>query len=174
MAVKRRNLYLYLALVCFIGIILIFIFDGYMGVYDKLVMDDGQYPQTVEADQWAQPERYGYLASMSVERGGKIDFTYTVENNRFSEYTAAVDVSLLYNQEKLADLASGTLSAGSFDSDEIKWTLDTAALVPADYPAEQSYFVDVIIKRGEMERRIQVSIYPSTYQPKPIILSPPR
>lgn len=171
MAVKHKNLYLYLALVCFVGIILIFIFDGYMGVYDSLVMDNGQVPQKVEADQWSQ-ERYGYLASTGVERGGRVNFTYKVENHRFTEYSETVAVSLWYNQEKVADFLTESISADAFGSSELNWSLDTGELVPADFPAEQSYNVNVVILRGDIERRVMVNIYPSPFAPKPVI--PPR
>ena len=82
MAVKHKTLYLYLALACFLGIILIFIFDGYMGVYDSLTITSGERPQKIEADQWARQEKYG--SSASVERGGKVNFTYEVDNRTFS------------------------------------------------------------------------------------------
>ena len=36
MAAERRNLFLYLTLACFLGIIAIFIFDGYVGIYDTI------------------------------------------------------------------------------------------------------------------------------------------
>ena len=168
MAAKHKNLFLYLTLACFLGIILIFVFDGYMGVYDTLVMDNGQFPQRIEADQWSQ-ERYGYLASVGVERGNQVDFTYTVENHRFSQYTADVEVSFLHNKELIADIITAQLSAASFGEGELKWALDSANLVPADYPAEQSYNVNVVIKRGEIEREIIVNIYPSPYPAKPVI-----
>ena len=51
MTVKHKNIFLFLALACFVGIILIFVFDGYIGVYDRLVMDNHLYLQTVEYDQ---------------------------------------------------------------------------------------------------------------------------
>lgn len=168
MAVKHRNLYLYLALACFVGIILIFVFDGYMGVYDSILMDNGQYQQRVETDQWAEPERYGYLASMGVERGGRIDFTYTVENHRFSGYKDTVAVSLWYGQEKISDIVTETISAGAFDNAELKWSLDTSRLVPEDYPAEQSYNVNMVIQRGDIERRININVNPSPYPVKTI------
>ncbi len=168
MAVKHKTLYLFLALACFLGIILVFVFDGYIGVYDSLVMDTGQFPQKIEADQW-QTERFGYLVSMGVERGGRIDFTYTVENHRFSAYEADVDVSLWFGEEKLSDLTSGQISAGAFNNGELKWTLETAGLVPDGYPEDQSYNVDLIINRSGIERRIYVNISPSAF-PKPVII----
>ncbi|MFH1646745.1 MAG: hypothetical protein ABID71_03500 [Chloroflexota bacterium] len=165
MAVKHKSLYLFLALACFVGIIVIFIFDGYIGVYDTLVMDNGQYPQKVEADQWS-PEKYGYLANTGVERGGRVDFTYTVENHRFSEYSEAVSVTLWHNQDKLADLLTATVAAGPFDKDEVKWSLEAESLVPTEYPSDINYNVNVVITRGNIERKVLLNIYPSPFVPK--------
>ena len=172
MAVKHNNLYLYLTLACFLGIILIFIFDGYMGVYDTIVMDNGQYQQRVEADKW-QTEKYGYLAMMIVERGGRIDFNYTVENHKYSAYSTDIKVSLYYGQEKLADLLTGTITAGAFNKGDTKWSLNASNIVPQDYPAEQSYNLNIIIRRGEIERKINININPSPY-PAKAIPAPPR
>jgi hypothetical protein len=171
MADKHKTLYLFLALACFLGIILIFVFDGYMGVYDSIVMDNGQFQQKVEADRW-DAEKFGYLASTGVERGGRIDFTYTVENHRFSKYTANVGVSLWYGDEKLLDLTTAEISAGAFSSGELTWTLETANLVPEDYPEDQNYNLDMIIMRDRVERRVNININPaSILKPIPV---PPR
>ena len=156
MAVKHRNLFLYLTLACFLGIILIFIFDGYMGVYDNLSITSGEFPQKIEADQWARQEKYG--SSASVERGGKIDFTYEVDNHQFSSYTADVEVSVWHSQEKVADLIAQPMSLGSFGKGQVKWVLDTAELVPAEVSPEQRYDFTVVIKRGEIERNIVVHV----------------
>ena len=166
MAVRHKTLYLFLALACFVGIILIFVFDGYIGVYDTLTMDTGQFQQKIEADQW-QTERFGYLASVGVERGGVIEFNYTVENHRFSAYEADVSVSLWFGQEKLSDLTSGQVTAGAFTNGEVTWTLDTAGLVPEDYPEDQSYNINMIINRDNVERKITIFISPSAF-PKPV------
>ena len=166
MAVKHRNLYLYLALACFVGIILIFIFDGYMGLYDTLIMDNGQYQQKVEADQWSQPERYGYLTSTGVEQGGKIDFTYTIENHRFSEYAAAVSITLWYNDANIGTIGfipDKPTIIRAFGKAELKWSVDAAKFVPADYPAEQNFNLTMIIKRGDIERKIMINVSPSPY-----------
>ncbi len=174
MAVKHKILYLYLTLVCFLGIIVIFVFDGYMGLYDSLLMDNGQYMQTVEADQWSQQEKRGYLASTNVERDGVVNFTYEVDNRLFSEYTSNVEISMWHNQEKLSFLAFETWTIASFSKGELKWSLDAAEIVPADFSAEQSYNVSVVIKRGEFERKVVININPSPYPPKPVIMEAPR
>ena len=159
MAVKHKNLYLYLTLVCFLGIILIFIFDGYMGVYDNLVIDNGQYKQTVTTDQWAQQERFG-LISTGMDRNGRLDFTYTVENHRFSRYSESLEVYVLYNREKIADLSNGLLSIAPFSKSEGGWAFNAADIVPADYPVDQNFNVNVVIKRGDITREIFVSVNP--------------
>jgi len=171
--VKLKYIYLYLTLACFLGIILIFIFDGYMGVYDTLIMDNGQYPQTIEADQWSE-ERYGYLASTGVERGGRVDFTYTVENHRFSTYNADIEISFMQNQERVADIITEALTIDSFDEGELTWFLDTSEIIPADYPLEQSYNVNMVISREEIERKVLINIYPSPYASKPVLIEPSR
>ena len=103
---KHKTLYLLLTLACFLGIILIFVFDGYMGLYDSLVMDNGQFPQTVDTEQWQQQQKFGFNPSVSVDRGSSVDFTYTVENHRFSAYSADVHVSLFFGVDKIADLVN--------------------------------------------------------------------
>ncbi|MFC1942637.1 hypothetical protein ACFLWU_05415 [Chloroflexota bacterium] len=169
MAAKRNNLFLYLTLVCFVGIILIFIFDGYLGVYDTVVLDNGQYSQKIETDQWSQ-EKYDYRASTGVERGNQVEFTYTVENHRFSGYSADVEVSFLHNDEIISDPIVDVITAEAFGMDEMKWILDADAFVPADYPSEQQYIVNVLVKRDNVQREVLVNI--SGLPMKPVIIEP--
>ena len=58
MAAKRRNLFLYLTLVCFFGLIAIFIIDGYMGIYDTVYITAGEREQKIESDVWRQGDKY--------------------------------------------------------------------------------------------------------------------
>jgi hypothetical protein len=172
MAVKHKNLYLYLTLACFIGIILIFVFDGYVGVYDTLVIDNGQFQQTVEADQWDMG-RYGGLISTNMDRNGQIEFTYTVDNHRFSAYESDLQISLYFQQEKVDDILNTTIEAAAFKDSETKWTLDAAKIVPADYPAEQAYNAYILVKRRETERRVNIYINPGAYPSKTIVVPAP-
>ena len=171
MAVKHKNIFLYLTIVCFVGIILVFIVDGYMGVYDSLSITSGEYPQKIEADQWSRQDRYGYAPSANVERGGKVLFKYEVNNRQFSDYTADIEVSVWRSQEKVRDLISQELTVNSFAEGQLEWVMDTAELVPADLPPEQSYEFTVVIMRGDIERRIIVYINPSPYPVKAVIPS---
>lgn len=160
MAVKHKTLYLFLALACFVGIILIFVFDGYMGVYDTLVIDNGQYQQRVEADQW-DTDRYGGMAGTNVDRGGRISFTYTVENHRFSSLKSEFQISLYYVQEKVADVFSGDIEAAAFKNSTIDWSLNASEIVPADFPSDQPYSAYLLLKRGDVEHRINIYVNPS-------------
>ena len=172
MAVKHKNLYLYLALACFLAIILIFIFDGYMGVYDSLSVKTGECPeQKIEADQWER--RYGDF-SAAVEWGGKAFFSYEVDNRWFSIYEADIAVSVLHEQEEVAVLLMQPISLGSFDKGQLEWVLDTTELFPVDIAIEQGYDFTVLIKRGDIERRFIIHIRPEPYPPKPVIIEPPR
>jgi len=52
MAVKRRYLFLYLALACVAGLTAIFIVDAYLGIYDTVYVTAREYTQKIEADYW--------------------------------------------------------------------------------------------------------------------------
>jgi hypothetical protein len=162
MAAKHNNLFLFLALACFAGIILIFVFDGYIGLYDKMVIDNGQYKQNIEWDEWARQEKYGGSIGTSLEPGAQADFTYTIENHRFSEYTDVIEATLWYNREKVADLLSEKISVPSFDKAEVKWTIKSTDILPKDSSVNQNYFFVVKIKRGSLEREVNINIYISS------------
>jgi hypothetical protein len=167
---KHKIIFLFLALACFLGIILIFIFDGYMGVYDGLRIDNGQYVQTVDVQQWQQQQKFGFYPSVSADRGRSVSFTYTVENHRFSAYAADVRVSLWYGVDKVADLPSGQVSAAAFGSGEFALVLDAGQYVPADFPADQNYNLTLVIDREDIERKVMVYINPgSIVVPKPVV-----
>ena len=171
MAPKRNNLFLYLTLACFLGIVLIFVFDGYIGIYDNLAVTSGEQEVTIDSEVWMRQDPY---RSTSVEWGEKAFFRYEVDNRRFSDYTADIEVSLWHSQEKVADLAVEQLLLGSFDKGQMEWVLDTAELVPADIPPEQGYDFTVVIKRGDIERSLITHVRPMSYPSKAVIPAPPR
>ena len=69
---------------------------------------------------------------------------------------------------KVADLVAMQLSVGPFDKGQLEWVLDTAELVPADIPPEQSYQFTLTVKRGEIERKIIIYVNPEPYPLKPV------
>ncbi|MFC1915415.1 hypothetical protein ACFLW4_01810 [Chloroflexota bacterium] len=169
MVTRRKNLFLYLTLVCFFALVAIFIVDGYMGIYDTLLITAGEREQQIEPDVWLKQDRFW---SAGVNRGEKAFFRYEVDNRQFSSYTADVEVSVWHSQEKVRDLISLPISIGGFDKGQLEWVIDTAEFVPSDAPTEQRYEYTVIIKRGEIERKIIVDINYPTYPLKPVPPAP--
>ena len=157
MAAKRTNLFLYLALACFAGIITIFIVDGYMGVYDTVYVTAREREQIIEPDRWPQ-----YPPQTSVNEGGKVFFRYEVDNRRFAAYSADIEAAVWSGPIKQRDLISRQIVIAAFDKGELEWVVDTSGLRPSDVPSNRGYEFSVIIKRGETERRVIVYVGPKS------------
>jgi len=171
MATRPRNLFLYLTLACFLGLIAIFIFDGYMGIYDTIYITTGEREQKIEADSWLQQDQYW---SAGINRDEKAFFRYEVANRQFSSYAAdVVEVSVWRMQEKVLDVVSQPLTVGSFARGQVEWVIDSAQILPEDIPTEQSYEYTMVIRRGEIERRVIIHMNPTPYIPKPPIPTRP-
>jgi hypothetical protein len=167
---KRRNLFLYLTLVCFFGLIAVFIVDGYMGIYDTIYITAGEREQRIESDVWQRGDMYW---STGVNRGERAFFRYEVDNRLLSTYAAAVEVSVWRMQAKIMDVTSEQLSIGSFAKHQVEWALEADDLIPANTPQEQSLEYTVMIKRGDLERNVILFINPTLGPPKPLP-APPR
>lgn len=155
---KGKTLYLILAIICFIGIILIFVLDGYLGLYESIEADNGQYVQTVYPDDWEDDDDYRYLAGFSVEEGQQLVFTYQAENRRFSAFEEDVSVSLKDSRGTMMNLVDTRMQAGSFDTGEITWSIDPASLVPEDIPEDRQVTVNLIMTVGDRTHTMSVYI----------------
>jgi len=172
MTTRHRDLYLYLTLACFLGLIAIFIVDGYMGVYDTVYFTTGEREQKISADAWRYSDSYG---SAGVNRDEKTFFRYEVDNRRFAAYSANVEVSVWRSQEKISDLGTYPVYINGFDKQEITWVVDAAEILLPDALPEQSYEYTVSIKRAGIERNIILRINPVTYpEIKPMPAPPVR
>ncbi len=171
MQTMRRNLFLYPALACFLGLIAIFVVDGYLGIYDTVYITTGEREQKIEPDSWLERDSV-WKQGVNVNWGEKAFFRYEVDNRRFSGYTADIEVSVWHGQEMVTDLVSQPMLIDAFDKGELEWPIDTAEILPIDIPPEQSYNFTVIIKRGEIERNIILYINPIPYEPKPAPVYP--
>lgn len=171
----RKYLFLYLALACFLGLIVIFVVDGYLGIYDTVYITAGEREQKIEPGSWLERDSV-WKQGVNVNWGEKAFFRYEVDNRRFSSYTADIEVSVWHGQEKVTDLVSQPMLIDAFDKGEVEWPIDTAEILPIDIPPEQGYNFTVIIKRGEIERKIILYInqrtYPSEYPAKPLPVPP--
>jgi len=164
MATERKNQFLYLTLACFVGLIAIFVVDGYLGVYDTVSVTTGETEQEIESDFWLRDDIYWSAGSSWSE---KVFFTYEIDNRLFSSYTADVEVSVWQSQEKVKDIISRQISVASFEKEQLEWSLDTANIFPGDEPPERGFQYTIVIKRRELERRILWHINPEPYPVKP-------
>ena len=171
MTIKRRNLYLYLTLICFFGVIAIFIVDGYMGIYDTVYITAGEREQKIESDVWQRNDPYW---SSGITRGEKAFISYEVDNRQFSSYEADIDVSVWRMQEKVRDVLSQYIAVGAFNKGRVQWEIDTTELLPPDAPPEQSFDYTLTIKRGETERNIILYINPTPSSAIKTVPAPPR
>jgi hypothetical protein len=165
MTTKRRNLYLYLTLACFFGIIAIFIVDGYLGIYDTIYITAGEREQKIESDAWQRDDPFW---SSGLTRGEKAFIRYEIDNRLFSHYEADVEVSVWRMQEKVSDVLSQHVVVGAFNKGQVQWEIDTTKLLPLDAPPEQGFDYTLTIRRGETERNIVLYVNPSPYPVNPV------
>jgi hypothetical protein len=158
----RKTIFLYLALACFAGIIAIFFFDGYMGLYDTVYLTTGEWEQKIGPDYWQnQPRGYAYPYSLSARWGEAVHFRYEIDNRRFSEYSATVEASVWKSNEKVMDLFNQNVTVSAFDKVDVDWTLSAEELQSAGFEIDQ---YTVRIKRGEYE--LGAGIILSYYSPE--------
>jgi hypothetical protein len=150
---KSKNRFLYLALLCFLGILTVLVADGYMGVYDTLKVRSGEFEQTFEADFWTQEFA---VAQSSAREGDVISCSYMVDNHLFNTYGAKLEVWVERNRERVRDVLSQDLSVAAFKREEITFDIDTTGLTPAQ--ANESLEYSVVIKRGDTERRLVIFV----------------
>ncbi|MDD4860410.1 MAG: hypothetical protein PHR56_09480, partial [Dehalococcoidales bacterium] len=164
MANKRFNIYFYLTLACFLGLIAVFVFGGYIGVYDSFKITSGEITQTIQPDVWRTDNPYW---STGIAWGDKTVIRYEIDNRRFSDYSADISVSIWRSQEKISDILAQPVSLGSFKKTTIEFTVDTSQF-NANISREQSYQFTMVVKRGDTERRIVLHISPGPYGSRPI------
>ncbi len=157
----RKNLFLYLALACLLGLIVIFIVDGYLGIYDTLYVTAGERQETIEPDDWLDqrdaPSGFEIDYYIHAEGDQNVFFRYEIDNHRFASYDTMVQASLWQENEKLFDLFSEEQSIGSFDKAVMEWTLSTEDLEQPELGRSEQYTVKITY--GEVERRIVVDFF---------------
>jgi len=158
-AKNRSNLYLYLALVCFVGILAIFVVDGYLGVYDTAYITFGEREQKIEAYSWQEPwvKEQGY--GIGTSWGEAVYFRYKIDNRTFSTYEAGVEASVWKSGVNIIQLLDESVSVAPFKAVTVDWKLRTEDLGEAGLGAGESREYTVRIRRGEVERKIVVSYY---------------
>jgi len=170
----RRHLFLYLALACFVGLIAIFIADGYMGIYDTVYVTTGEHEQKISPDYWQRQSRGdAYPYSIGAEWGEPVHFRYEIGNHRFSTYSTTVEASVWKSNEKLVDLFRQDMLVSAFDGVTMDWTLSAQELEKAGMGVGE---YTVKIKRGEVElgRGLVIGFRYPEEPPYPEEMSPPK
>jgi len=143
-----RNIFLYLALVCFIAIVVIFVFVGYLGIYDTVYVTTGEYTQEIGPDFWqGQSNRNDHPYRIRAEWGEPVHFRYQIDNRRFSSYSTTVEASLWKSGEKVIELFSQNISISNFDKAAMDWTLSPQDMQGANLEVGQ---YTMKINRGEV------------------------
>jgi hypothetical protein len=157
-ASQRENLPLYIALLCFLGIAAILVFDGYLGIYETIEVT------TAEGQQISLPPvSPGLRQSISElepgytvwsRHGDRVRFQYRLHNRRFATYSAPLEVTLWKGEEQIKQLLSREGVAKPFGQIDLRWTLDTGELeAPQDNTFPQ---YTVRISREGVKHRITV------------------
>jgi len=128
-AKRKGSLCLYLAILCFAGIVAIFVGDGYMGVYDTLRVVVGEREVSVGPEYWLRGragESNPYY--VNADWGDPIHFRYQLDNRRFSPLPVRVKASVWKGGESAIDLLVEEETVGSFDRLLLEWVVDSEEL----------------------------------------------
>jgi len=156
MTAKRRILFLYLSIACFLGLVSVFFADGYLGIYDTLYIKGGVQGQKIELYQWQR--RDGNWAG-GVWWGQEARFRYEISNREFSPYSADIEVSLWHQEDMVRSLVSQQVQIARFDRATIEWALDTVALEPGGPPPNTyPYLYFITIRSNGIERELKLYI----------------
>ncbi len=140
--VNVKNLGLYIGLLCIIGIMTVFFFDAYIGVYDTLYVTEGGWEREIAFDR-------PYPKYIGADYGETIYFSYEITNRRFKEYNTHIEASVWRGKEKNLTLFSANKSIKPFENVTIEWVLETEKLEP-----NTNYILK--IKTDDFERIVQM------------------
>lgn len=149
---QKKNLYLYGALLCFIGIIAVFFVDGYLGVYDTVYIKTMEQEQKIEFETGRECKPY-----VTVRWDESVRFRYEIDNRSFFTYSVPVEVSLWHGEKKVTELLHENISVAPFDKETLVWILDTTRL---EQPVGRNIHYTLKINRGATEREFIVVLTP--------------
>ena len=187
---KRRNLFLYLALACFGGIIALLVMGGCLGIFDTIYITThgytsptttGQQEIKVEPTFWLRPD-YDWAwdppyVVIEVVANEKVYFRYEQDKRRLSSYAANIEISVWSAnmevspwraQERVLSLVSEPIVVAPFGKGQVEGVLDTSKLELGQIPPDQyeySVKYSVVIKHGEIERKVLLLFIPELRPP---------
>jgi hypothetical protein len=116
-----KNLGLYIGLICIFGIMAVFFFDAYIGVYDTLYVTEEGWEREIAFDR-PYPEYIG------ADYGETIYFSYEITNHGFKGYDTYIEASVWRGKEKNMTLFSANKSIKPFENITIEWVLESEKL----------------------------------------------
>lgn len=153
--VNIKNLGLYIGLLCIFGIIVVFFFDAYIGVYDTLYVTEEGWEREMVFDR-PYPEHIG------ADYGEAVFFSYEITNHRFKGYDTYIEASVWRGKEKNLTLFSANKSIKPFENITIEWVLETGKLEP-----NTNYILK--IKTDDFERIVRMEFHQITIKTSEII-----
>jgi len=164
-AKQKGNLYLYTALLCFIGIIVIFFVDGYLGIYDTIYVKSMEQEQTIEFE-----TNMGWKPYIPVRWEEMVSFRYEIDNRSLFNYSALVEISLWQSEKQVMELFRENILVSPFDKKTLNWILDTAKL---EKPIGREINYTLKIKGGKTEREFILALAPAYIEEPAYPLAPP-
>lgn len=140
----------------------IFVVDGYLGIYDKLSFTIQEREQVIEPDQWQQRwvKKSGFSAG--TRWGEPVRFKYRIDNRTFSSHSSAVGVTIWKGGEQLKQLLQENVNIPSFDEVTLNWTIADEDFGEAGLKTGEYGEYTVRITFGDVERKIILSYYPES------------
>ncbi len=174
----HRYPFLLLAITCFIALIAIFVFGGYMGVFDTLYITSGANQLVLGTDELMHPEStpsYDYRLERQITWGIKTSFAYELENRRLSPYETHIEVTLWgQNQPGPLLLLSQDIRVEPFKKTKLEWSIDPQNLGSRGF---QAGLYTLRINREGADRSIFMTTYtpfPTKPYPMPVPVPPPQ
>ncbi len=155
-----KNIFLYLALACLFSLLTVFIFDGYLGVHDTIFITSGERKEEIQPDLWQQRDM---VWPVDTNPADTVFLSYKIENRRFSGYSDQIEAAVWQQQQKKYDLESTEILISSFDTVLFEWEVDNTDILPGDNQTDELAEYTIIIKRGELERRLIIYVSPNNY-----------
>jgi hypothetical protein len=157
---KVKNLGLYIGLLCTIGIMAVFFFDAYIGVYDTLYLTEEGWEREMIAFDRPYPKYIG------ADYGETLYFSYEITNHEFKEYNTYIEASVWRKgKEKVLTLFSANKSIKPFENITLEWVLESEKLEP-----NTNYLLK--IKTDDFERIVHMVFHQITIATPEIIPIP--
>jgi len=137
----------------------IFVVDGYLGIYDKLSFTIQEREQVIEPDQWQQRWVKESGFSAGTRWGEPVRFKYRIDNRTFSSHSSTVGVTIWKGGEQLKQLLQENVTIPSFDEVTLNWTIEDKDFGEAGLKTGEYGEYTILITFGDVERKVILSYH---------------